>query len=233
MLSVMAMNGAGAAMVGLASLAIASLFLVTEPAPPPPEFRPVLLAGGSALRVAPREVTRREWQACVSEGACEAMGQPPRPGEADMPMTGVNHLDAEAYVAWISARDGRSYRLPTAAEWNEIAADLPRKPYRKLFTDPRLAWAADYGSMEKVSAVLKPSGSFGALQNGIADLGGNVWEWTSTCAMEGAAPDRCPAYRVEGLHETVMSIFVRNPANGGCAVGAPPANIGFRLVSGD
>lgn len=233
MLPVMAMNGVGTAMVGLAGLAIASLFFVKEPADAPPDYRPVAMADGSTLFVAPREVTRRDWQACVAAGACEDLGPKPVAGEPDMPMTGVNHLDVEAYIGWMNAKGERTYRLPTAAEWNEFAADLPHKPFKKLFTDPRMAWAADYGAMEKVSAVLQPSGSFGTLTNGVADLGGNVWEWTSTCSLEGAAPDRCPAYRVEGLHETVMSIFVRNPVNGGCAVGAPPANIGFRLVSAE
>jgi hypothetical protein len=28
----------------------------------------------------------------------------------------------------------------------------------------------------------------------------------------------------------VLSIFVRDPASGGCSAGVPPANIGFRLV---
>jgi formylglycine-generating enzyme required for sulfatase activity len=231
MLPVMAMNGVATAMVGLASLAIAGLFFVAEPGAASPGFTRVEMRGGASLLVQEREVTRREWQACVEAKACEAIGPAPPPSDPDMPMTGVNHLDAESYIAWLNQHSSRVYRLPTAAEWNAIAFDLPHKPYKKLFTDPRLAWAADYGAMEKVSAVLQPSGSFGALKNGIFDLGGNVWEWTSTCSMEGASPDRCPAYRVEGLHETVISVFVRNPSSGGCAVGAPPANVGFRLVS--
>ena len=123
------------------------------------------------------------------------------------------------------------YRLPTDSEWKNFASALPQKPYKKLFTDPRMAWAADYGSMEKVSGVVKASGTFGTVPNGFSDLSGNVWEWTSTCARTGAEPDRCPAYLVEGLHESALSVFIRDPASGGCAVGAPPANVGFRLVS--
>ncbi|PLU59076.1 nitrate reductase, partial [Sinorhizobium medicae] len=31
-------------------------------------------------------------------------------------------------------------------------------------------------------------------------------------------------------HRAALSSFVRNPKGGGCAVGAPPDNVGFRLV---
>jgi len=204
---------------------------IGQPAPSDDRLRAVALPGGTTLQVMAREVTRREWRACAEAGACEDLTGPIAASEPDMPMTGVNRFDVEAYIAWENGRGGAEYRLPTVAEWQALAADLPQKPYRKLFTDPRMAWAADYGAMQKVSAVVEPSGAFGTLPNGISDLGGNVWEWTASCAKDGQDPARCPAYRVEGLHQSVLSVFVRNPASGGCAAGAPPANVGFRLVA--
>ena len=133
-------------------------------------------------------------------------------------------------IRWINARDGKAYRLPTADEWSAISNGLSRRKTKKLFDDPRLAWAADYGAMETVSAKVQPSGSFGSNANGVADLAGNVWEWTSTCATPGADDRDCPAYIAAGLHEAAVSVFIRDPAYGGCALGVPPANIGFRLV---
>jgi formylglycine-generating enzyme required for sulfatase activity len=231
MLSV-ALIKTASAMAGLVGLAVAAFLHVSAPALDEPEMRRVVLPSGGSLLVAVHEVTRRDWQACVAEGACEALPQEVITSAADMPMTGVNHLDVEAYLQWLNASAGRRYRLPTAEEWQAIAAELPHKPFKKLYDDPRLAWAADYGSMEAVSAVVRPSGAFGTFSNGIADLSGNVWEWTSTCTLKGAEPERCPAYLAEGLHEAAVSVFVRDPAVGGCALGTPPANIGFRLVAG-
>lgn len=223
--------GAGQAavmMAGLLGLAIAT------PLPshrvPQPEMRHVELAGGRQLAVGRYEVTARQWQGCVAAGVCPALPEAHRPDKADRPMTGVNALDVQAYVSWVNAESGRRFRLPTATEWRDIALDLPKKPAKKLFDDPRLAWAADYGNMEQVPAVVQASGHFGSLANGIADLGGNVWEWTATCAAPGFGQSTCPAFLAEGLHEAAVPIFIRDPASGGCAAGTPPANVGFRLV---
>lgn len=229
MIALMGVKTAVAA--GLSGLAVAAILGLGHTPPTDPTLRAVTMKDDTSLLVMTREVTRREWKACAEAGACEDLTGHIPAHEPDKPMTGVNRFDVETYIAWRNNQGGYSYRLPTVAEWTEIAAALPRKPYRKLFDDPRLAWAADYGAMEKVSAVVQPTGSFGTLPNGISDLGGNVWEWTGSCAREGIADDRCPAYRVEGSHQSVLSVFVREPATGGCAAGTPPANIGFRLVT--
>jgi hypothetical protein len=38
---------------------------------------------------------------------------------------------------------------------------------------------------------------------------------------------------VEGQHRSYMTDFIRDPRSGGCAVGKPPDNLGFRLVRDD
>ena len=141
----------------------------------------------------------------------------------------MNHFDTVEYIRWINAKSGKTYRLPTAEEWHGVSG-LSRRKSKKLFDDPRLWWAADYGLMQPVSSKVQVSGSFGTGTNGISDLAGNVWEWTSTCAAQGASDGNCPAYITQGLHEANVSVFVRDPASGGCAGGVPPANLGFRLV---
>jgi hypothetical protein len=40
----------------------------------------------------------------------------------------------------------------------------------------------------------------------------------------------CGVRVVEGRHRTYVSDFIRDARAGGCAVGVPPSNLGFRLV---
>ena len=39
-----------------------------------------------------------------------------------MPATGLSTEVVEAFASWLSAQTGYTYRLPSAAEWSEIAA---------------------------------------------------------------------------------------------------------------
>ncbi len=191
----------------------------------------IVVAEGRRLQVGEIEVTWQDWKRCYEDRGCSYLPRPARiDGGKPFPVVGVNRLDVDEFIAWVNRRGERQYRLPTAAEWEAFAAELPKPKKEKLFTDPRLAWAADYGQMPALPARVQPSGDFGALSNGLKDLGGNVWEWTSTCAA-GDDDDRCPAYVAQGLHEAVISVFIRDPATGGCAAGTPPPHVGFRLVS--
>jgi hypothetical protein len=73
--------------------------------------------------------------------------------------------------------------------------------------------------------------------------GGNVWEWTNTCFIRqsldakgksaGASTANCGVRVVEGEHRTYVTVFVRDAKGGGCDVGKPPSNLGFRLVPED
>lgn len=189
--------------------------------------------GDRLLLVSRHEVSIAEWQLCYDDGGC-SFNPKPGPGAAgtNFPVTGVNWFDVNEYLAWSRQNSDLQLRLPTLAEWNMIAQDVPLAKQKKLFTDPRLAWAANY-STTAIPPRLKTSGSFKPSQNGIADLSGNVWEWTMTCVSSSFTDqdaERCPAYIAAGEHEATIPVFVRDPANGGCAVGAPPAHLGFRLV---
>ena len=190
-------------------------------------------AGGKTLHVSPIEVTVADWQRCVHDNGCSHMSKLAG-SETRKPITGVNWFDVNEYLHWANGRSGGGLRLPTREEWLWLNRSLVKPKPAPLFTDPRLAWAAEYGQEKAPGGPVRRSGSFTTTPDGISDLDGNVWEWTMTCASSGFAvkdASDCPAYVVEGEHEAVIPVFERNPAAGGCATGTPPTYLGLRLVS--
>ncbi|MBB4065384.1 SUMF1/EgtB/PvdO family nonheme iron enzyme [Gellertiella hungarica] len=209
----------------------------------------VELVQAEPLEIMKFQVTARDYDACVADGVCHPRepGKQPQPalGE-DVPATGVSYDDAIAYARWLSDRTGELYSLPSDAEWAYAAGEkfvddaLGIDPESR---NPALRWLADYNRETARKAAVdptpKPLGHYGANAAGVADIAGNVWEWTSTCqrrvdlsaAARGKAVDSiCGIYVAEGRHRTAISSFVREPKTGGCSVGAPPDNLGFRLV---
>lgn len=192
---------------------------------------PVAMASdaGHVLSVMRYEVSTSSWAQCYRDKGC-SLKPPTRGTTKPEPMTGVNWFEVNEYIIWASARSGLKLRLPTLAEWRELDRTLVKPKPPPLFTDPRLAWAAEYGQEKSPGGPVRPSGTFSTTPDGISDLDGNVWEWTSTCYKAGFE-NNCPAFIVAGEHEAAMSVFVGNPASGGCATGTPPSYLGFRLVA--
>jgi formylglycine-generating enzyme required for sulfatase activity len=196
---------------------------------------PVTMSTGQTIYVQRFEVTIAEWNACAVDNGCsQHLRARPDQDAAVTPATGLSFVDAQQYVDWINKKTGHSFRLPTVAEWSEMAASvLPHEP-DPIFTDPSLTWASAYLMEGIAPRALKPQGSFSTSPEGVADLDGSVWEWTQECyagSKEGVDPTRCPAFFVGGEHVAAMSYLIRDPARGGCAVGSPPAHLGMRLVS--
>ncbi|WP_298863947.1 SUMF1/EgtB/PvdO family nonheme iron enzyme [uncultured Sulfitobacter sp.] len=198
----------------------------------------VAMQNGETLRVQKREVTVAQWKICYEAGYC-TLSISNRSALGDYPATGLSYPDAMEYLRWMNATGDTIWRLPTAAEWTELAAEVMPKTPDPIFTDPSLTWASTYlTEASRTGRALRPSGSFSVTSTGIEDLDGNVWEWTRDCyaGSDGQGsrtdPARCPAYVMGGEHEAVMSYLVRDPARGGCAVGTPPAHLGIRLVAG-
>ncbi len=201
------------------------------PSPASPDEAPAILVGR-------HEVTIAEWERCVAAGGCAHRPRVRNYQGPDHPVTNVNWRDARQYVRWLSRVTGQGYRLPRASEWDYLAKDVVKEQTRKLWDDPRLAWAADYANYAlRGSKATRPVGHFSENRQGIFDLDGNVWEWTDTCWLNedsnarGEATEDCGGSRIlAGAHKTYQSEFVRRVPVGGCSIGVPPANIGFRLV---
>ncbi|MFT7046288.1 MAG: sulfatase activating formylglycine-generating enzyme [Celeribacter sp.] len=226
--------------IALAGVAFGAAYSLRGPDPqliPALQTASVVMQNGDRLNVQIREITIAQWQDCFHAGLC-TLDLTSSTMEIDYPATGLSYPDVMQYVNWINAHSDKTWRLPSASEWRELAADVMPETPDPIFTNPSLTWASTYlTKADQIGRALHPSGYFTATSDGIEDLDGNVWEWTQSCYAgsnnqgEDIAADRCPAFIMGGEHEAVMAYLIRDPSLGGCAVGAPPAHLGMRLVS--
>ena len=119
----------------------------------------------------------------ATEGAGDAVARPSRPygapdygwGHRGYATISVAREAAEAFCAWLSARTGDRYRLPTEAEWRHVArlaaGNLPVTEARL----DSLAWHAG-NSGNRAHAIRSRAPD--AL--GLFDLFGNAGEWVLT-----------------------------------------------------
>jgi formylglycine-generating enzyme required for sulfatase activity len=193
------------------------------------------------LAIMRHQVTASQYQRCVKAGACPMLDGDPA---ADRPVVKVSWRDARAYAAWLSRETGERFRLPTDDEWAYAAANRFKDDAMLETNDPGRRVLATYARDRDGDTDREPQpiGTFGANENGLVDVAGNVWEWTDTCFTRRAldAPGEavastvhCGVRVVEGRHRTYMSDFVRDARSGGCSAGVSPSNLGFRLVRDD
>jgi formylglycine-generating enzyme required for sulfatase activity len=108
----------------------------------------------------------------------------------------VSWLDATAYAAWLSAKTGQHYRLPTEAEWEYAArGGTTTSRFWGDATNQACKWANtfDLSAAKRYPfpwypatctdgyADLAPAGQFQPNPFGLYDMIGNVWEWTADC----------------------------------------------------
>jgi formylglycine-generating enzyme required for sulfatase activity len=193
------------------------------------------------LSIMKHQVSSADYQACVDDSACHALDRDVVVS-IDRPAVQVSWHDANAYAAWLSRKTGSHYRLPTDQEWALAAGSkFADDGVAVDASDPAQRWIARYDreAGRDTDTATRPFGAFGLNENGLADLSGNVWEWTATCFTRSVLDEtgaiaktnaNCGVRIAEGAHRAYVTDFIRDARAGGCAAGTPPDNLGFRLV---
>ncbi len=94
------------------------------------------------------------------------------------PIVGVSWYETQAYCAWLTAKSGRTYRLPTEEEWERAARHTDGREW---------SWGNEWeeGIINSEEAGVNRTSAVGAFPRGAAfcgalDMCGNVWEWTTS-----------------------------------------------------
>ena len=145
-----------------------------------------------------------EWRAFVKATGWEAGGAETdwdKPGfvqNEEHPVVGVSWNDAQLYLAWMSERTGRPYRLPSEAEWEYACRAGTRTAFN--VGDTISTEQANYdglyvyngGPRGVYRGGTSPLGTFAPNSWGLFDMHGNVWEWVQDVVhdnYEGAPVD--------------------------------------------
>jgi formylglycine-generating enzyme required for sulfatase activity len=132
----------------------------------------------------------------TAPGGADATARPSEPygapdqgwGHAGYPAISVTRAAADAFCQWLSKKTGRTYRLPTEAEWAHVAALASGgAPLARAGAD-RLAWHSDNADGRTHPVATKAPDAIG-----LFDLFGNAAEWVA--AADGAAVARGGSYR--------------------------------------
>jgi formylglycine-generating enzyme required for sulfatase activity len=138
----------------------------------------------SAFAISRFEVTFDEWDACVMLGGCIYHPSDQGWGRGGRPVINVSWEDAQSFVAWLSRRTGRVYRLLSEAEW-EYAA--------RAGSETSYFWGDEIGKgnancfgcgSQWDNKQTAPVGSFKANAFGVSDMAGNVRELVQDCYQD-------------------------------------------------
>ena len=152
--------------------------------------RPVTFSNLFAIGVT--EVTFDQYRACVTAGGCKSVPSDNGWGQGTRPVINVSWSDAVAYAQWLSNTTGKRYSLPSEAQWEYAARGgktdtlIGGSPAalcafaNGASKESELPWANNECT-DLASDRTLPAGSLAKNAFGVADVIGNVSEWTMDC----------------------------------------------------
>jgi formylglycine-generating enzyme required for sulfatase activity len=202
----------------------------------------------SAFLIARSETTVGQFGAFV-RAADRIVDQRALDAPAGHPVTFVSWPEAVAYCRWLEAalrsepsvpalvaerlRSGWRVRLPTEAQWEKAARGTDGRRYPWGMEARR-----DRANYEAAGPAVVGQFPCPECPQGLRDMSGNVWEWTSspyqpypyTDADDRANLQADALWVIRGGHYGDPARMVRTTVRGGAEPGARRAFIGFRVA---
>ena len=173
-------------------------------------------------------------------------------GRGQRPVMNISWEEATEYAAWLSAETGKSYRLPTEAEWEYAVRAGSTTKYQ--FGDDE-AQLCQYGNhsdtstdhewrntacSDGVGESTAEAGQYQPNSFGLYDMQGNVYEWVQDCwnnSYEGAPADGrawtggdCGLRVVRGGAWSFGPTLLRSASRHGLPGWGSEPYLGFRLI---
>jgi formylglycine-generating enzyme required for sulfatase activity len=133
-------------------------------------------------------ITFDEWDACLADGGCGGnKGDDGGYGRGRMPAAGIDFEAAKSYLAWLSRKVGRTYRLPSESEREYFTRAGTTTPFwfGKTISPQNANYDArnNYpgGPYGEASKGPKPVDSYLPNKFGLYQVTGNVEEWAEDC----------------------------------------------------
>ena len=128
-----------------------------------------------------------EWDACLADGGCDGFKGDDKFGRGRQPAQGINFEKAKLYLAWLSKKVGRTYRLPSESEREYFTRAGTTTPF--WFGNTVSSQNANYkASMPYGNGPHGPDStgpvvvdSYAPNPFGLYQVHGNVFEWTEDC----------------------------------------------------
>jgi len=181
---------------------------------------------------------------------------PGYPQTDNYPVVDVSFHDALAFCQWLSKKEGRTYRLPTEAEWEYANRANTAKLYAGGDDPAMLASYARVVNLERhakfehvqdiefqkgdPSAFPLPVGSLLPNGFGLYDVHGNVWEWVADWYAEDYYA-KSPVDDPKGPHQGEVRVrrgggwnsfplWARSSFRNWITPGSRYVNLGFRVA---